>query len=88
MGIFFFFLFALTLLGVYIAVRRQLASPGVIGALGMIFSIIFMTLYLLSFEIVMIQGVIFGVVIGILFAGATLATAIYFLKQEQKQKSS
>jgi hypothetical protein len=84
MGIFFFFLFAFTLLGVYIAVRRQLASPGVIGALGMIASIAFMTLYLLSFEIVMIQGVIFGVVIGVLFTGATLATAFYFLKQEQK----
>ncbi len=84
MGIVFFFLFALTLLGIYLAVRRQLASPGVIGALGMIASIVFMTLYLLSFEIVMIQGVIFGVIIGILFAGATLATAFYFLKQEQK----
>jgi hypothetical protein len=84
MGIFFFFLFALSLLGIYLAVRRQLASPGVIGALGMIASITFMTLYLLSFNINTLQGIMFGVVIGVIFAGATLATAFYFLKQEQK----
>ncbi|MDZ4670434.1 MAG: hypothetical protein SH821_06160 [Phototrophicales bacterium] len=84
MGIFFFFLFALSLLGIYLAVRRQLASPGVIGAVGMIASIAFMTLYLLSFNINTLQGIMFGVVIGVIFAGATLATAFYFLKQERK----
>jgi len=84
MGIFFFFLFALSLLGIYLAVRRQLASPGVIGAVGMIGSIAFMTLYLLSFNINTLQGIMFGVVIGVIFAGATLATAFYFLKQERK----
>ncbi len=84
MGIFFFFLFALSLLGIYLAVRRQLASPGVIGAMGMIASIAFMTLYLLSFNINTLQGIMFGVVIGVIFAGATLATAFYFLKQERK----
>lgn len=88
MGFLFFILFALTLLGIYIAIRRQLAAPGVIGALGMIGSIIFMTLYLLTSEIVLIQGVIFGVIIGVLFAGATFAMAFYFLKQEQNSKSS
>lgn len=86
MGILFFMLFALTLLGIYIAIRRRLIAPGVIGALGIIGSILFMTLYLLTSEIVLIQGVIFGVIIGVLFAGATIAMAFYFLKQEENQK--
>lgn len=86
MGFLFFILFALTLFSIYIAIRRQLAAPGVIGALGMIGSIVFMTLYLLTSEIVLIQGIIFGVIIGILFAGATFAMAFYFLKQEGNQK--
>jgi hypothetical protein len=30
--------------------------------------------------------VIFGVIIGVLFAGATIAMAFYFLKQEENQK--
>jgi drug/metabolite transporter (DMT)-like permease len=83
MGFLFFVLFALTLVGMYVVLRRHLAPPGLIAGLGMFTSALTMTLYLLTQVDVMEQGIIFGILIGVFFAGATMFTAWYFNHQEQ-----
>jgi len=77
-GFIFFILFGLTLLSMYIGVRRELAPIGLIAALGMVASIVMMTLYLLTLVEAEAQAIIFGIVGGALFAGATLGTEWYF----------
>jgi hypothetical protein len=78
MGFIFFVLFALTLLAMYIGVRRQVAPIGLIAALGMVASIVMMTLYLLTLVDAEAQAILFGIVGGALFAGLTLGAAWYF----------
>jgi hypothetical protein len=85
MGFLFFFLFAVTLFVMYIAVRRELAPLGLIAALGTVSSIITMMLYLLSLVDVAIQGVLFGIVIGLVMSIATLSLAWYYRNQEVDQ---
>lgn len=84
MGIIFFFLFALVLVGMYVAVRRQLASPGMIAGVGMLGSVISMTLYLLSRNASIIHGLVFGIILGAVFCLATLAIAWYFQSSEMR----
>lgn len=74
--------FALVLLGMYVSIRRQYASPGLIAGLGMVGSIFTMTLFLLSRDANVLQSIVMGILIGILFAGATLAIAWYFQSNE------
>ncbi|MFW5692173.1 MAG: hypothetical protein ACOCX3_02355 [Chloroflexota bacterium] len=83
MGFIFFILFGAALLATYIAIRRELASPGLIAAGGMLASIVTMMLYLFSRNAAPVQGIIFGVVIGVIFAGATIGIAWYFHHQER-----
>lgn len=82
MAFFFFILFGLTLLGMYIAIRRQLAPVGLVAAVGMTASIITMTLYLMAQVEAEEQGIIFGILIGAVFAFATMAVAWFFQTQE------
>lgn len=82
MSFVFFFLFALALLGSYIGIRRELASPLVTAGGGMLASIITMTLYLLARDTHVLQGVVMGVLIGGIISGATLAIAWYFHSSE------
>jgi multisubunit Na+/H+ antiporter MnhB subunit len=82
MGFLFFILFGLTLLGMYVAIRRQLAPVGLVAAIGMAMSIITMTLYLMSQVESEEQGIIFGILIGAFFAFATLAVAWFFQTQD------
>lgn len=82
MAIIFFILFGATLLGMYVAIRRELAPTGMVAALGMIGSVITMTLYLLAQVDEPIQGILFGVLIGVIFAVATLGVAYYFHSHE------
>ena len=78
MGFIFFILFGLTLLSMYIGIRRELAPIGLIAALGMVASIVMMTLYLLTLVEAEAQAIIFGIIGGALFAAVTLGTAWYF----------
>ncbi len=78
----FFTAFALVILGMYIAIRRRLASPLIITTIGVFSSIITMTLFQVSYGVSPAHGIIMGVVIGTLFSGATLAVAWYFQSNE------
>ncbi|GAB4337186.1 MAG: hypothetical protein Kow00117_19390 [Phototrophicales bacterium] len=80
----YFFLFGICLLGMYVAVRRQLAPLGFIAAGGMFSSILFMTLFLLTRVDVPVQAILFGIIIGAVFAISTLGIAWYFHQQENK----
>lgn len=79
----YFILFGLCLVGMYVVVRRQLAPLGLVAAIGMIGSILFMTLYLLTRVDVPAQAILFGILIGAIFAIATLGIAWYFHNQEK-----
>lgn len=78
MDMIFFFLFALVLVGMYISLRRQLAGAVVIAGGGVLGSIITMTLFMAARGAGVVQAIILGILVGALFAGATLAIAWYF----------
>ena len=82
----FFVLFALSLLAMYVAIRRQIASPGLIAGLGVLASIVFMTLFMLARDTAVAHGIVMGILVGILFAGATLAVAWYFQSGELREQ--
>lgn len=77
-----FVAFTLVLLGMYVSIRRQFAAPGLIAGVGVIGSIITMTLFLLARDASALQGIVMGILIGVLFAGMTLAIAWYFQSNE------
>ena len=83
----FFFLFVATLVFSYIALRRQLASPRIIGA-GCIFgAIIFMTLFALAQGSIFLHAFVVGLLVGGAFGIATLAVALYFQGSEMRKNS-
>lgn len=82
----FFALFALVLLGMYLAIRRQWAAPGMVAGAGVLLSIVFMTLMSLSQGNAVLQAVVVGILLGGLFGGATLAIAWYFHSSEMRAK--
>jgi peptidoglycan biosynthesis protein MviN/MurJ (putative lipid II flippase) len=85
----FFVLFAVILAGMYLSIRRQWLAPGLTAALGVIASIVLMTLTSLGQGNMPVQAVIVGILLGGLFSGATLAIAWYFQRAEvQKRYSS
>lgn len=80
----FFVLFALALAGMYLGVRRAWASPGIIAGVGMVASIVLMALISFAQNNSAVQAIIVGILLGGLFAGATLAVAWYFQSQEMR----
>ena len=82
----FFVLFALVLAAIYLGIRRAWAAPGRIAAVGMLLSIILMTLFSLSQNNFAVQAIIVGILLGGLFAGATLAVAWYFQSHEMRAR--
>jgi CDP-diglyceride synthetase len=85
----FFVLFAIILAGMYLSIRRQWLAPGLTAAVGVIASIVLMTLTSLGQGNMPVQAVIVGILLGGLFSGATLAIAWYFQRAEvQKRYSS
>jgi len=83
MSFVFFILFALSLVVMYVAIRRQLAPTTVTASAGVAVSIILMILYMLaSPDVSVIQAIIMGILVGALFAGSTLAIAWYFQSNE------
>lgn len=73
-----YLLFAVILAGMYLAIRRQWAPPGVVAGLGIVTSIACMILISLSQGNMAVQAVIVGILMGLLFSLATLAAAWYF----------
>ncbi len=87
MGLFYFMLFAAVLVVMYISIRRRLAPPGLTAGVGVVGSIVTMTLYLLSDEEVSnVHGIVVGFLLGALFAGAALAIAWYFHSAELREE--
>jgi hypothetical protein len=83
LALLFFFAFAVIILMTYLALRRGWAAPGKVAAVGMIGSIITMSLSMVSQpNVPPVQAIFFGVVVGAGFAGAALAVAWYFQRNE------
>jgi|FLYN01.1.fsa_nt_gi hypothetical protein len=82
----FFALFALVIAGMYLAIRRQWAAPGMVAGVGVLLSIIFMMLMSLSQGNAMLQALLVGILVGGLFSGATLAIAWYFHSNEMRAR--
>lgn len=75
---FFFLLFALVLVGMYVGIRREMMPLTMTAALGTIGSILFMVLFMLGRTSVTGQAIVMGIIVGALFAGATIGLAWYF----------
>jgi hypothetical protein len=87
LSLLFFFLFALVLLGMYLGIRRRWLSPGLIAAIGVLVSIVLMTLFGLSEGNSIYQALLNGFVVGGLFSAAVLAIAVYFMRAEARKSS-
>jgi Na+/H+-translocating membrane pyrophosphatase len=79
-----FVVFALILFAMYIAIRRRLAAPVIIAAIGVFASIVVMTLIGLAQGNSVYQAIFVGLLIGGLFSGGTLAMAVYFQTNERR----
>lgn len=86
-GMVFFFLFAALLMGVYIAMRRQLAAVKVLAAVGVMGGIITMTLFSLNQGVIWIHALLVGVVLGGGLSLAVIMMANYFSNQEARSGS-
>ena len=84
----FFALFALVIAGMYLAIRRQWAAPGMVAAVGVVLSILFMVLMSLAQGNAVLQALLVGILVGGLFSGATLAIAWYFHSNELRSRYS
>lgn len=83
----FFFLFVATIVSSYVALRRRLASPTLIGA-GCVFgSIVLMMLFSLANGNVFLHALVVGVLVGGAFGVATLAVALYFQGDEMRKNT-
>lgn len=82
----FFALLVVVLFVTYYAIRREWFAPGTTAGVGIIASIILMTLTALGQGNSALQAVVVGVVVGGLFGGATIAIAWYFHSQEMQQR--
>jgi len=82
-GLIFFFLFAAILIGVYIAMRRRLASVRILAAVGVFGGIVSMTLFAMTQDnILFIHALLVGIVLGGGLSFAVIMMAWYFLAQE------
>lgn len=88
MAFIFFIFFALTLLGMYLSIRRQILPPQMTAGVGVAVSIVLMILYMLTSGSSIIQSLVMGVVMGLLFSGATLAIAWYFHSNELRRSGA
>jgi hypothetical protein len=79
-----FVVFALILAGIYLSIRRQWLAPGLTAGLGVVSSMILMTLFSLAQNNMPLHAIIVGILLGGLFSGATLAAAWYFHSNEMR----
>lgn len=82
----FFVLLALTLLGAYLAIRREWFAPGVTAAVSVVISIVLMILISLGQGNSIIQAVVVGILVGGMFSGAVLGIAWYFHSSELRKR--
>ncbi|XWX04432.1 hypothetical protein VZO05_02520 [Aggregatilineales bacterium SYSU G02658] len=85
-ALFFFVLFTATIFASYIALRRKLARPALIGAGCAAGCIIFMMLFALANGNVFPHALLVGLVVGGAFAAATMAVALYFQGSELREQ--
>lgn len=88
----FFAIFFIIVLVMYVTIRRRMAPTGVVAAVGVLGSILAMTLFSLAQGSILLQAIIYGIVIGGAFSIASLVIAWYFQGNDaradyQKQKS-
>jgi anaerobic C4-dicarboxylate transporter len=81
-----FVVFALVLAAIYLSIRRGWFAPSLTAGVGVLLSIILMTLFSLAQNNIPIQAIIVGILLGSLFSGATLAAAWYFHSQELRAR--
>ena len=81
-----FVVFAALLAGVYLSIRRQWFAPGLTAAVGVVSSMVLMTLFSLAQNNLPVQAIIVGILLGGLFSGATLAVAWYFHSNEMRAR--
>ncbi len=79
-----FMLFALILVSMYIAVRRHWGPPLLVATVGVVSSVIVMTLSALARESTIYQALGAGLLVGGLFSIGVLAMAYYFLTNERR----
>ncbi|GAB1420053.1 hypothetical protein MASR2M15_01290 [Anaerolineales bacterium] len=78
MHILFFALFSITLLGIYISIRRHYLPTKVTIIGGLLLSIVFMFLFSLSQNNHPLHALLVGVILGGVFCVVIIALALYF----------
>jgi uncharacterized protein (DUF3084 family) len=79
-----FVVFALMLAGIYLSIRRQWFAPGLTAAVGVVLSMILMTLFSLAQNNLPKKAIIVCILLGGLFSRATLAAAWYFHNNQMR----
>ena len=78
LALLFFALLVVVLLVIYLSIRREWFPPSITAAVGIVASIIAMTLVSLAQGNSILQAVVVGILVGAMFGGATLGIAWYF----------
>ncbi|MBL8131677.1 MAG: hypothetical protein JNL42_07445 [Anaerolineae bacterium] len=81
-----YLVFALVLFGMYLAIRRRWLSPVIVSAVGIVVSVILMTLVGAAQGNNAYQALFAGFLVGGLFSIGTLAMALYFVRSEARRK--
>ena len=82
----FFFVFALILVGMYLGIRREWASTGIITGVGVVGSIFSMLMVSLAQGNAMFQAIVVSLAIGTIFSLSTVAVAIFFHSSEMRDQ--
>lgn len=82
----FYAAFAVLQVGVYLSIRRRLLHPALTAALGMLLSIVVITLMGLAQGNEIYQALFAGFIVGGLFCGGVLAMAWYFQTGEMRRQ--
>jgi hypothetical protein len=86
MALVFFVLFTVVLVGMYLLIRRRIAPIGAVAAVGMIGSILTMTLFSLGQGNLLAHALLVGFIVGGGMSVITLALSWYFLSTEVRAK--
>lgn len=83
-----FLLFGAILFVMYVTIRRRWISPVLTAAVGVLASIVVMTLTGLAQGNILLHAIFTGLVVGGLFSAGTLAMAFYFQRRERQQSAA
>ena len=81
-----FLLFAVVQVAMYLSIRREWFPPLTTAAAGVFGSMVSMALFILAQGNTLAHGLIFGMLIGGVFAIATLSIAWYFQVSEMRER--